>query len=69
MGNVIRYRKTQEQTLEDFILQTIDDKPCKYCTYYEACKVYFSDADNITGCSNFDNTIEKFEQIYKENYC
>ena len=80
MGNVIRYRKTQEQSPEEFILQIIDDRPCKYCMYYEACKAYLSaeelldveelsDGDIISECPNFDNTLENFEQIYKENYC
>ena len=71
VNRIIRYRKTQSVTLDDFITKAIDEQKCKNCIFYEECKHYMPDIDtyDITGCTAFDNTIENLENIYKKQYC
>ena len=71
MTKIHRYRKTQTITLEDFIINAIEEQSCKNCIYYDECKEYVDDLDDyeITGCTSFDNTIENLEKIYINTYC
>lgn len=73
MEKIQRFKPTQEQTLEDFTINTIDNPKCKYCDYYNECaesmgKDMMEELANY-GCSGFDTTTEKLKDIYIKEFC
>lgn len=70
---LVRYRKTQEETLEDYISRCIEECRCGQCSHYYECLSYFgSDVmesiETGKSCNEWDSSMESLRKEYEKKY-
>lgn len=70
---LVRYRKTQEETLEDYISRCIEECRCRQCSHYQECLECFGDDVMETiemgkSCNEWDSSMENLQKEYERIY-
>lgn len=72
MEKINRYRKIQKVTLNDFLLDAVNNPSCKNCIYYNDCQELIGgnleELMGGNGCGAFDNDFKSLTDIYVNRY-
>ena len=70
---IIRFRPTQEKTLDQFLVDVLDNPKCKYCDFKAECESYMGEETmeelKDYGCAAFDSTVTKLTEHYQKEFC